>query len=364
MTTDAAQTAKRAKRERGSGGLFQDTYREPRTGEKRKCATWTMRLWLNGKPIKKPSGTTSRAKSAKLLEKWKAEVLQGDYVPDADKTTFQDLGTLLINEYKANGRRSTDRVEDAVEHLRAFFTNFCLARAITTDRVLAYVRQRQEQGAANATINREMAALKRMLRLGERAGKVARRPHIDMLQEASARKGFFEPDDFEAVLSQLPVHLKPVFATAYITGWRVKSEILTRQRAHLDLKAGWLRLEPNETKNREGRQFPLTPALRAVLEAHSRRPRPSRKTPSASSPGCFTARASPSSPSAGGGLRRAWRSDSPAWCPRSRASSRRSVSRTTSGAPPSGIGARRGAAVGRDGDGGPPHRGGVSPLRD
>ena len=40
----------------------------------------------------------------------------------------------------------------------------------------------------------------------------------------------------------------------YITGWRVKSEILTRQWAHVDFHSGWLRLEPGETKNAEGRQ--------------------------------------------------------------------------------------------------------------
>jgi integrase len=35
----------------------------------------------------------------------------------------------------------------------------------------------------------------------------------------------------------------------------------------LDLESGWLRLEPGETKNKEGRNFPLTRELRAVLEA-------------------------------------------------------------------------------------------------
>jgi integrase len=70
----------------------------------------------------------------------------------------------------------------------------------------------------------------------------------------------------DAVLAHLPDDLQPVFAVAYLTGWRVKSELLTRQRAHVDFQSGWLRLEPGETKNAEGRQFPLTPALRAVLE--------------------------------------------------------------------------------------------------
>jgi integrase len=68
------------------------------------------------------------------------------------------------------------------------------------------------------------------------------------------------------VLKHLPDDIKPLAVTAYVTGWRVHDEILTRQKHHLDLKAGWLRLEPGETKNNEGRNFPLTPMLREALE--------------------------------------------------------------------------------------------------
>jgi hypothetical protein len=35
---------------------------------------------------------------------------------------------------------------------------------------------------------------------------------------------------------------------------------------HFDLTNGWIRLEPGETKNGEGRNFPLTPRLSLVLE--------------------------------------------------------------------------------------------------
>jgi integrase len=64
----------------------------------------------------------------------------------------------------------------------------------------------------------------------------------------------------------MPEYLKPVIQVAYITGWRIKSEILTRQKQHVDLGAGWLRLEPGETKSGEGRNFPLTPELREQLK--------------------------------------------------------------------------------------------------
>lgn len=44
----------------------------------------------------------------------------------------------------------------------------------------------------------QLAALKRMSRLAEIAGKVTQRPHIPMLREDNARKGFFEASEFEA----------------------------------------------------------------------------------------------------------------------------------------------------------------------
>ena len=58
-----------------------------------------------------------------------------------------------------------------------------------------------------------------------------------------------------------------VATVAYITGWRIKSEILTRQWLHVDFTHGWLRIEPREAKNGEGRNFPFNdiPELRDAL---------------------------------------------------------------------------------------------------
>jgi integrase len=65
----------------------------------------------------------------------------------------------------------------------------------------------------------------------------------------------------------LPEHLKPLVTAGYLTGWR-RGELLSRQWRHVDLKAGWLRLEVGETKNGKGRAFPIKalPELRELLE--------------------------------------------------------------------------------------------------
>jgi len=255
-------------RERGEGRIFQDRFRS-KTGEWRSCSTWTIRWYSNGKHHKQ-GGFVSEKAARRQLRARQEQSAQGLYLPGADRTTFEALATLLLDEYRANGRRSLDRAEDAVAHLQEYFDGY-RAKAITPERVLAYVRQRQEAGAANATINRELAALRRMFRLGEIAGKVARRPHIALLEERNTRTGFFEPADLAAVVRHLPEDLQPIFETAYLSGWRVKSELLTRQWAHVDFAGGWLRLEPGETKSGDGRMFPLTPSLRAVLERQRER---------------------------------------------------------------------------------------------
>jgi len=109
--------------------------------------------------------------------------------------------------------------------------------------------------------------LRRAFRLGSRAGKVAARPEIQMLHVENTRKGFFEPEQYRAVVKHLPEYLRPLAAIAYITGWRAMSELLSRQWRHVDLAKGWLRLDPGESKNGDGREFPFTPDMRSVLEA-------------------------------------------------------------------------------------------------
>ncbi len=154
--------------------------------------------------------------------------------------------------------------------MREFFGD-SRALDITEDRLASYVVHRQQRQAANATINRELAALKRAFRLA--GSKVGPPPHFRMLRENNARKGFFEPEQFKAVLQHLPEYLKPVFEISYVTGWRVASEVLTRKWQHVDLENGWLRLDPGESKNTEGRMFPLTPELKETLSRQAERTR-------------------------------------------------------------------------------------------
>jgi len=243
-------------RRSGKGGIFQ----------RKDSAVWWIRFSNHGKRYRESDHSYDRAVASDLLDKRRGDVKAGKV--QTDRLTFEDLAAIITDEYRANNRHSARRLGHALAHLREFFKDGYLARDITTDRATAYAAHRQDQGAGNGTINRELAALKRALRLAARAGKVDQPPYIAMLTESPARSGFFEREQFERVLQELPDYLRPVMYAAYLTGWRVPSELLTRQRHHLDLRAGTLRLDPGETKNGKARIFPLTayPELQQLLE--------------------------------------------------------------------------------------------------
>jgi integrase len=89
-----------------------------------------------------------------------------------------------------------------------------------------------------------------------------------MLREDNVRRGFFEPDQLDAVLSHLPAEVQPVIRFAAMTGWRIADEVLPLEWSRIDFSAGEVRLD--RSKNGDGRVFPMTMELRRLLlEQHA-----------------------------------------------------------------------------------------------
>lgn len=233
--------------------------------KKTKC--WWLQYHHRGKLYRESSGSEHRQDAVRLLRKRLAEMGAGRVVgPQPEKVTFEDMAAMVLDDYRVNGRRSADRVGYSISHLRKAFGHD-RAVDITTDRISRYVRDRQEAGAAPATVVQEIACLRRMFNLGLRAGKLGQRPYFPTIRVQNTRSGFFEFWQYEALMKHLPDYLQPPTEFMYLTGWRGVSEVFPLRWPQVDFQAGVVRLEPGSTKNDEGREFPFSalPALEALL---------------------------------------------------------------------------------------------------
>jgi len=228
---------------------------------------WWVKYYRSGRGIQESTKTGKRKEAERFLKIREGSVATGHPVlPRADRVRYEEAAEDLRNYYQMSGRRRVREAKIRLAHVDDFFRNYRLA-AIDAAQITRYIVARQEAGAANATINRELDVLRRMLRLAYETNKLFRVPPIKRLKEPPPRQGFFEDEAFRSVVRHLPLEVKPVATFAHHTGWRVASEILPLTWAQVDFAGGVVRLEPGTTKNQDGRTFPLFPELRTLLEA-------------------------------------------------------------------------------------------------
>jgi integrase len=248
------------------GMIYKRKYKR-KDGTMAEAAVWWIKYYRDGVPMRESTESDKESVAKKLLKQREGDIVRGVPVtPQTNRATFDELMADVLNDYKVNGKRSLETVTYHFAHLTAFFTERRAASINVAD-VREYVAQRQAEHAKNATINRELTVLKRAFSLGIDGGKITQKPKITMLRENNTRKGFFERELFETVRRHLLEGNQPVATFAYITGWRVQSEVLPLRWAQVDFEAGTVRLDPGTTKNGEARIFRMTAELRAVLEA-------------------------------------------------------------------------------------------------
>jgi integrase len=131
--------------------------------------------------------------------------------------------------------------------------------------ILTYVSHRRRVGKAAATINLDLATLRRALRLAHERGKLEAVPSIETLKPAPPLQGFLSREEVEAICQHLPDDLALVVRISATFGWRLASEGLTLTRRQLDLEQGTLRLEPGMSKTGDGRLVYLTDELKVEL---------------------------------------------------------------------------------------------------
>ncbi len=216
----------------------------------KRSENWFIKFYVDGVAKRETAGTPNREEAEAFLRRRIEEAERGLYRDIGQRITFAQMKELLLRNYAFKQNR-TDPTRFVDQLARSF--GDLLGEEITEDRIAAHSRMRLEADHAKpATLHRELAILRRMLRLA--SPRLPRVPLIDMPRVHNARQGFFEEEDLQAILPHLAPHARELVEFLYLTGWR-SSEAFRLLWGDIDWKRRVVQLR--DSKNREPRMFPF-----------------------------------------------------------------------------------------------------------
>jgi integrase len=237
---------------------------------------WWIQYYAHGQQIRESSHSDLKDMANRLLRQRLGEVGAGIAPPPrAASVTYEGIRDALLSDYAANQRKWLRHDKDGTPYvigLSHLDRSFCRYRAIsiTTGRIRQHVAKRQKEGAANGTINRELALLRRMFTLSVADGRLRGVPYFPMLKETAPRKGFLDHVEFQKLRWELPEYIRPILTMGYYTGMRL-GEILGLGWRNVSFLDAEIRLNPGSTKNDDPRTIPLAGELLEMLKIERQR---------------------------------------------------------------------------------------------
>jgi integrase len=245
-------------RKRGFGSVYQQKKRGA-DGQMAMLPTWWIKYSKAGRVYRESSGSYDQREAEKLLKRRLGEVVTGKFAGlEPERIRIRELTAEVLSDYENNDRSSRGHVERRLNlHILPVLGDIRAADFGTSD-LKRYIAMRRREKASNASINRELAILKRGFHLGAENDppRVCRIPHFPMLEENNVRKGFLEQEAYQKLRDALSPGVQLLFIVAYHVGCR-RGELLKVRWSHVDLNAKRIRLEPGTTKNKEGRNLPI-----------------------------------------------------------------------------------------------------------
>lgn len=231
--------------------------------------TYWIRYYFKGKDRCESSRSTNRKDAEMFLAKRLGEIgadaagVKRWVGPSAGKVPVTALLDDLELDYEVTGKRSLRAARSRMVPLRASFDREVVMN-VDTARLRRYIQERQRAGMLPATIQLELAFLRRAFTLAHTEGRITEVPRFPHIEVDNARQGFFEAADFEAVCAQLPPVLADMARFAYLSGWR-KLEVQELKWAEVDLRGGIIKLSPERSKSKKGRTLPLVGELWEII---------------------------------------------------------------------------------------------------
>jgi len=228
--------------------------------------TWWMSFMYQGQQVRRSTGTTDKRLAEAILGQVRVQIVEGRFFEkqEVQHRTLKELMDRYATEHAA--RRANHRRElTSVKNLKAFFGNPTLDQ-ITPKRIVAYKNQRYTDGVKPATMNRELATLKKAFNLARREWEwctdnpVCR---VSMEKENNSRDRWLTVEEEQRLLPAAAPWLRELIVFAIYTGMRM-GEILALTWTGVDLFRRTVTVF--RSKNGERRTIPASTTVLDLLK--------------------------------------------------------------------------------------------------
>lgn len=231
---------------------------------------WWVDVQIAGRRYREVAGTTeAKARAYRdKLKAWKRDLGHGlpTLKPEGEPVRFEAFAKDFLALY-AKRKRSYARDEISVAHLKAFFSGWRL-KDLNAEAVARYRASRE--GRSAATINRELACLRTLLRKSVEWGKLPAYPLPKerlLDREPDFKPRILEPEESWRIIEAADPHwLKPAIVVWLNTGLRHR-ELLKLRREDADLTGRRLTIVSANSKNGKERTIAINQLVADTLEA-------------------------------------------------------------------------------------------------
>lgn len=264
--------------------VYRPKYRDPKTKKLRQSAVYWYDFVRAGRRYRGSTELENKRKAETFEDAKKTSVAMGNVgiVDREPAPVLKDFGKLFMKQIEMDCASKPATIQFYRIKLKRLLENPTLAdarlNAIDESMIETYKRGRRQSLSTHgkafspASVNRELATLRRLLRMAHDWKKLDRVPKIKLLRGETSREFFLnrllEPKYLEA----LPESMRDFAAFLIDTGLRVGEALkLEWPAANLREKPGYIRVLAGDSKNHKPRTVPLTDRAREILRKRHQR---------------------------------------------------------------------------------------------